>query len=50
VVRDAGLANPVPRPSLIPREASLFPVDQYGELDPRAPKPAPPNGLVLFRF
>lgn len=50
MVRDAGLINAVPRPSLIPREASLFPVDQYGELDPSAPKPAPPNGLVLFRF
>lgn len=38
------------RPSLVPKEASLFPVDAYGEVDPNAKKPAAPAGLVLYRF
>ncbi|MFT3706377.1 MAG: tetratricopeptide repeat protein [Archangium sp.] len=38
------------RASLVPRESSLFPVDSYGELDPKAKKPAAPDGLVLYRF
>jgi tetratricopeptide (TPR) repeat protein len=40
----------VERPPLLPRESSLFPVDKYGDPDPNAAKPPPPNGLVLFRF
>ncbi len=47
VARDAGS---VPRPSFLPREASLFPVDAYGEPDVKAKKPPPPAGLVLFHF
>lgn len=38
------------RRTLLPRESSLFPVDPYGELDPKAKKPPPPEGLILFRF
>lgn len=37
-------------PSLTPREASLFPVNAFGEPDPKANRPPPPNGLVLYRF
>ena len=48
VVRDAGAA--VPRPSFLPREASLFPVDAYGEPDVKAKKPPAPEGLILFHF
>lgn len=43
---DAGRA----RPSLVPRESSLFPVDSFGEPDVKAVKPPPPEGLVLYRF
>lgn len=46
---DAGAAGPS-RPSFLPREASLFPVDRFGDPDPKAKKPPPPEGLVLFRF
>jgi tetratricopeptide (TPR) repeat protein len=46
--RDAGAGGT--KTSLLPRESSLFPVDPYGELDPKAKKPAAPNGLVLYRF
>lgn len=45
---DAGVKAAVP--SLTPREASLFPVNAFGEPDPKAARPAPPNGLVLYRF
>lgn len=38
------------RPSLMPRESSLFPLDLFGEIQPLATKPPPPEGLVLFRF
>jgi len=38
------------RPSLMPRESSLFPLDPFGEIQPLAKKPPPPEGLVLFRF
>jgi hypothetical protein len=38
------------RASLVPRESSLFPLDAFGEPDPEAPKPPPPEGLILFRF
>lgn len=47
LVKDAGVA---PRPAFLPREASLFPVDKFGDPDPTAKKPPPPEGLVLFRF
>jgi len=47
VARDAGVAA---APSLVPREASLFPVDAFGDPNPKAAKPPPPNGLVLYRF
>ena len=47
LVKDAGVA---PRPAFLPREASLFPVDKFGDPDPTAKKPPPPQGLVLFRF
>lgn len=50
LVKDAGSTAAVPRPSFLPREASLFPVDAYGDPDPKAKKPAPPEGLVLYRF
>ncbi len=40
----------VPRPSLVPKEASLFPVDAFGEPDVKAKKPPPPEGLILYRF
>jgi tetratricopeptide (TPR) repeat protein len=43
---DAGRA----RTSLLPRESSLFPLDAFGEVDPKAPKPTPPEGLILYRF
>ena len=46
-VKDAGVA---PRPAFLPREASLFPVDKFGDPDPTAKKPPPPQGLVLYRF
>ena len=46
---DAGTGKPLPQ-NLLPREASLFPVDTFGEPDPAAKKPPPPNGLVLYRF
>lgn len=45
-----GTGSPTGKPSLVPRESSLFPVDAYGDQDPRAKKPAAPNGLVLYRF
>ena len=48
MAKDAGVAGA--KPSLLPREAALFPVDSYGDLDPKAKKPAAPNGLVLYRF
>lgn len=48
LVKDAGAS--VPRPSFLPREASLFPVDSYGDPDPKAKKPPAPEGLVLFHF
>lgn len=44
---DGGRSN---RPSPLPREASLFPLDRFGEPDPAAPKPPPPEGLALFPF
>ncbi len=47
LVRDAGVV--AKRPSL-PREASLFPVDAFGDPDVKAKKPAAPEGLVLYRF
>lgn len=36
--------------TIVPREASLFPVDPFGEIEPLAKKPPPPEGLVLYRF
>ncbi|MEW5741172.1 MAG: tetratricopeptide repeat protein [Myxococcota bacterium] len=36
--------------SLTPREASLFPTDAFGDPNPKATKPQPPSGLVLYRF
>lgn len=33
-----------------PKEASLFPLDRFGDPDPSAPKPPPPEGLAFFRF
>ena len=38
------------RVALTPRESSLFPLDLFGQLQPLAKKPPPPEGLVLFRF
>jgi len=38
------------RPSLVPRESSLFPVDPFGDVEPSREKPPPPEGLILFRF
>lgn len=38
------------RPASWPREASLFPLDRYGDPDPAAPKPPPPVGLALYPF
>lgn len=38
------------KPLLLPREASLFPVDAYGDPDVKAKKPPPPAGLVLYKF
>ena len=38
------------RPSLMPRESSLFALDEFGELEPLAIKAPPPEGLVLSRF
>ncbi len=49
MIADAGTGKQLP-PSLLPREASLFPVDTYGEVDTKSKKPPPPNGLVLYRF
>lgn len=39
----------VASPSLVP-ESSLFPVDAFGDPNPKAAKPQPPSGLVLYRF
>lgn len=36
--------------TLVPKESSLFPVDAFGDPNPKAAKPQPPNGLVLYRF
>ncbi|GMU59117.1 MAG: hypothetical protein AMXMBFR34_08800 [Myxococcaceae bacterium] len=36
--------------SLTPREASLFPTDAFGDPNPKAARPQPPSGLVLYRF
>lgn len=36
--------------ALVPKDSSLFPVDAFGDPNPKAPKPQPPNGLVLYRF
>ncbi len=47
MARDAGTAAKGP---LLPREASLFPVDAFGEPDVKAKKPPAPEGLVLYRF
>lgn len=44
-VADAGA-----RPSLLPRESSLFPIDPYGDPRPSQEKPPAPEGLILFRF
>lgn len=41
--------QPPARPA-VPREASLFPVNAFGDVDTTAKKPPPPEGLVLFRF
>jgi tetratricopeptide (TPR) repeat protein len=49
IAADAGAGKPLPK-NLLPREASLFPIDTYGEIDTTAKKPPPPNGLVLYRF
>lgn len=49
IAADAGTGKPLPQ-NLLPREASLFPLDTFGEPDPKAPKQPPPNGLVLYRF
>jgi tetratricopeptide (TPR) repeat protein len=38
------------RVALVPRESSLFPLDLFGDVEPSAKKPPPPEGLVLFRF
>ncbi len=38
------------RPSLVPRESSLFPVDPFGDPEPSREKPPAPEGLILFRF
>lgn len=46
VARDAGVASG----RLVPREASLFPVDPFGDPDVKAKKPPAPQGLVLYRF
>jgi predicted Zn-dependent protease len=46
---DAGGALAL-KPTVLPREASLFPVDTFGDVDPAAKKPPPPEGLVLGRF
>lgn len=37
-------------PSLLPNESSLFSVDFFGDIEPSKEKPAPPEGLILFRF
>jgi tetratricopeptide (TPR) repeat protein len=36
-------------PSGSPREASLYPLDPFGEPDPAAPKPPPPEGMAFYR-
>jgi tetratricopeptide (TPR) repeat protein len=46
MARDAGVAPG----RLVPREASLFPVDPFGDPDVKAKKPPAPEGLVLYRF
>ncbi len=48
VTFDGGAAEDAP--SLMPRESSLFPVNAFGEIQPSSKKPAPPQGLVLYRF
>ncbi len=42
-------AKPKPK-AVTPREASLFPVDSYGEVDPTRSKPKPPEGFMLVHF
>ncbi len=41
---------PADKSPIKPRESSLFPVDAFGDVDVKATKPAPPEGLILFRF
>ncbi len=47
---DAGGQVAVARPTIVPKETSLFPVDAFGEANTRGKKPPPPEGLVLYRF
>ncbi len=47
---EAPTADAGARPSLVPRESSLFPLDPYGDPAPSKEKPPPPEGLILFRF
>ncbi len=42
--------GPPPAKNTAPREASLFPVNAFGEVDVGHKKPSPPEGLILFRF
>lgn len=46
----AKASAPVQKGSLVPREASLFPSDAFGDPDVKAKKPPAPEGLVLYRF
>lgn len=39
-----------PAKTVTPREASLFPVNAFGDVDTGAKKPPAPEGLILFRF
>ena len=37
-------------PVVLPREASLFPVDKFGEVDAASAKPAAPEGFMIVHF
>ncbi|MGV3624998.1 MAG: tetratricopeptide repeat protein [Archangium sp.] len=42
--------TPPPSKTVTPREASLFPVNAFGDVDTGAKKPPAPEGLILFKF
>jgi tetratricopeptide (TPR) repeat protein len=48
--KDGGPARKKDPAPIIPREVSLFPIDKFGEVQPEASKPKPPEGFVVVHF